>query len=443
MPVKPFLTPEFTSEEWQCRTLITPNNKEWLGVFNSALLELLNQYNWEQVETSDLTIDQAIALCEGVLTEFFATEECAPDGACLQPSGSRVLRLGSGGSIQQLANGAWEAPTDEYALPPTPERDEPTVYERRCMAAANAENVLAQVYEMVSDMVAAEANETEIMIAVAALVASLLGLAFGFVLPALVGVFFVAWEVFLEIAAFMTEDLWDAAFSDSLRCILFECANDDGNVVTFDWNCVNEGMAAAVNPLDPTFLVQVRLFGQVSFMLNVIGAEGLNAAGATTEVVSADCEECGEWCYEWDLTLTNGGFAHIDTGTGNWVSGTGWVGVVNAGTVRIRLIKSFPGDIRLTHMDVRFNMTPGTGTPAGGANGKLDGSYIPGMVSSSPSYNGTDILSGWAGDQIADQMTLEFRTGTSGSNGTVTITKVLLTGYGDNPFGEDNCEAEE
>lgn len=307
MPLKPFLTPQFTSLDYQCRTLRTPANKEWLGVFNSALLEMTNPYNWEQVETGDLTIEEAIEIVEAVLIEFFATEVCTENGDCLQPNGSRVLSLDLDGNIRQLSNGAWVTPTDNYTIPPVPEREEPTEIERRCAAAANAENVLRQVYEVAADAIAGDLDAAEVIAAMAAYFVAAIGLWLGLAFAALAFAALALFRAFIEIAEFMTIDLWDAAFSELLICVLFECAIDDDDVVTFDFTCVNEQMAAAVNLGGVDALNQLRLFGQVSFILNVIGADGLNAAGATTEIDDADCSNCDEeWCICFDFTSPNG-----------------------------------------------------------------------------------------------------------------------------------------
>lgn len=290
----PFLTPPSTSETVQCRTLITPNNKEWLGVFNSALLELINPYNWEQVNNTDLTIEEAIAIIEPILADFFATPECAEGGVCIQPSGNRIIRLGAGGHFEQMENGGWVEPTGDYTVPPVPERGEPTPEDRMCAAAANAENVLATLYEVVSDAVAEDLDEAETIALMVALLLAAVGLWLALAVEAIIWLTYALFVAFLEIAEYMTSDLWDAEFSQKLRCLLLACASDDGNVVTFDFNCVNEGLAEQVDLGGIDALNQLRLFGQVSFMLGVIGADGLNAAGATTAIEDANCEDCGE-----------------------------------------------------------------------------------------------------------------------------------------------------
>ena len=65
-----------------------------------------------------------------------------------------MLRLNANGQIEQLSNGAWVEPDGDYEIPPTPARTEPTAAERKCLAAANAANVLQQTYEQITDEIA-------------------------------------------------------------------------------------------------------------------------------------------------------------------------------------------------------------------------------------------------------------------------------------------------
>jgi len=297
-----FLTPEFTSETLECRVLKIPDNKEWLGIFNSALLELLNQYNWEQVESGDLTIEQAISICTGILNDFWLPADCSDPTACVLPGGTRLLRLNAEGHYEEYADGEWREPTGDYAVPPVGERSETTADERKCAAAANAANVLKQTYEIVTDMVAVHASNAEIIAAFVAGMVAYLGSWIALPLVALIEIGIAFFIAFVEIAEFMTADLWDAEFDTLLTCVLYECATDSGDVVTFDFTCVNEKMASTVDLLSTDALNQLRLFGQVSFMLSVIGIDGLNIAGTTTEV-EGDCSDCdAEWCICFDFT---------------------------------------------------------------------------------------------------------------------------------------------
>lgn len=413
-----------------------PTNKEWLGVFNYALLELTNQYNWQQIHDTDLTIDEAIAIVQDILIDFWNTDECTDSGACLQPDGSRVLRLGVNGHIQQLTNGAWTEPTDDYAIPPVPPRPEPTPADRECLAAANAANVLKELYETVSDAIADGLDEAETIEALAVAIAAFIGAWGGLAIAALIALALAVFHVFLEVAEFMTIDFWTNEFHEKLLCVLVSCASSDGDVVTFDYDCVVEGTATAVQETDDDFLDMIRLFGQVRYLLAVIGADGLSAAGATTAIETADCS-CAGWCYTIDFTEWDGDFEHIDTGTGNWVSGQGWVGVLDGLTYRVRIKREFGFDANFTQIDMVYDMVYGSGVPAGGAHLKNDGSYV---ASTSGLPAGTNQLTSWYGSVTADMGTIEVRSGSTGSNGSVTVKRLTYRGTGENPFGDNNCD---
>jgi len=274
-----------------CRTLNIPNSKFWLGIFNSALLDTVSQWEYEQVHPTDLTIEETIAVCQAIIDEFWSSELGCPF-PCVQPDGLPFMRLGASGNFEQLVNGEWVSPEGDYALPPTPARTEPTASERRCLAAANATNVLKILYEVVSDEVSADADEAEVTLALLVAIAALLGLPFGAVSTGIIGLIYIALKLFIEMAQYLTADLWDDDFTKELQCVLYACATDTAGVVTFDYNCVHESLAASVDLFDLDALTQLRLFGQVAFMLNVIGGDGLNAAGATTAITEAGCD-CG------------------------------------------------------------------------------------------------------------------------------------------------------
>lgn len=48
-----------------------PSSKEWLGIFNAALLATTYAYNYEQVNETDLTPEECAAYCYEKLLEYF------------------------------------------------------------------------------------------------------------------------------------------------------------------------------------------------------------------------------------------------------------------------------------------------------------------------------------------------------------------------------------
>jgi len=73
-----FLTPPDIPEGEDCRTLKIPNSLYWLGVFNSALLDLTNPAKWKQVNDTDLTPDEAAEKCYEIYEAYIASgTDCA------------------------------------------------------------------------------------------------------------------------------------------------------------------------------------------------------------------------------------------------------------------------------------------------------------------------------------------------------------------------------
>lgn len=435
---KPFLTPEFTSEDWQCRTLRTPNNKEWLGVFNSALLEMTNPYNWQQVETSDLTISDAIEIVEGILTEFFDTQTCG--GGCLLPEiDVPPFRLGVDGHYEMLdpSTGEWGAPTGEYEIPPTPPREESTGYDRRCGAAANAANVMEQLYEAITDAIALGGDALQVAAALIAAAVTAIGGWIAAPLAAIIDLTIALFAGMIELLQVLGSDVWTEEFDERLKCALFACASSAGDVVTFDLTCIREQLTVEPDLLNPNWFYELQLFAQIVYLMETITMDGLNAAGATTGVTVFDCEACSAWCYTFDFTVTDGDFAHIDTGTGTWSSGVGWVGVLDGGTYRVRIDRDLPYDVQFTGMELTYDVTYGSGSPAGGSylvNNGVDAVGTGGFPA------GTDQIVTWYGSFAADYVTIQLRSGTFGDDGSVTVKRLTLYGTGDQPFGDDNCE---
>lgn len=290
-----FPTPNDVPDDGGYIVFRIPRSNEYAGLILGAAQLLAYGYNWYQ--WGDLTPDEAA-------DKFRIIVDQAPFNACgcTQPSGSRVLRVNDDGHIQQLTDGEWTEPTDDYAIPPVPARTEPTCNERRCAAAANAANVLQQLYEETADAVADGADQAEALAVLIGAAIIIIGGWLGLALAALVGLATGYFFAFLEIAEFMTADLWDSQFTEKLKCMLYECSSCEDDVVTFDFQCVRDKMARYTDILDPQVITNIRLFGQVDFILNVIGVDGLNAAGATTAIEDADCSECAPDCISIDFT---------------------------------------------------------------------------------------------------------------------------------------------
>lgn len=443
---KPFLTPSSTSEETQCRTIVTPNNKEWLGVFNSALLEMLNPYNWEQVNDTDLTIDEAIAIVAPILTGFFNTPDCGGTGdPCTLPDlDTPPFRIGVNGRFEMLdpTTGEWSEPTGEYTIPPTPEREESTPFDRKCAAASNAANVMFLCYEAITDEIALGGDTLQVAAAFVAALVTAVGGWIAAPVYAIIQLSIALFQGIVEILQVLGGDVWTSDFNTKLKCALLECATSVGDVVEFDLLCLKEQLWTEPNISDPDWFYDMQLFAQISFLIDIIGADGLNAAGATTGITVFDCDDCGGWCYEFDFALGELGWTPRDNNAIYAVyTGTGWRGV-NGGTGYNFGVERLFTDVQLTRVEWEYTFTV---VPSGGwgielYNGNVyQGGYVltPGDKAAATHNLAWDFTTT---PIIADEIRLAGSSG-GGQPGTNHLTiKCRLYGNGDNPFGDDNCE---
>lgn len=284
-----FPTPNNVSPDGGYVVFRLPENNEWAGLILGAAQALSYAYNF--YEWGDMTPDEAAEAFRQIV-------DVAPFNTCgcVLPTGGKIIRINVSGHFEELGeDGSWQEPTGDYEIPPVPTRGGS---DPRCLAAANAENVLSQLYEEVVDMIAEGLSLIEIIGAVILFIATVIAGAIGLAAAALIEIIAIAFREFVAAAAFLGADVWDETFSNALRCMLYDCASDDAGVVTFDWDCLIEKLYQNTNP-DLTG-AQLRLLGQVGFLLNIISIDGLNLAGATTVITEADCDDCSCSVELWD-----------------------------------------------------------------------------------------------------------------------------------------------
>jgi len=240
---------------------------------------------------------------------------CTP---CMIPGGTPLFRLNpTTGAIEELLpDGTFGTPEGDYALPDTPAREEATADERMCAASANAANVLQTLYESLSDSFSESLSYDAAVAAFVAALAGAIGSVFGIIVTPLIVIFALLFGVVYATVEFVTADLWDSEFTSKLVCVLLSCASDDGEVVHFDLHCVLDTLAHGTNIFDPTSS-EIRLFGQIYTMLNFLGAQALDAAGATTAITDADCSGC-IGCTLWEFLNNADDYASSFTFDGDW-----------------------------------------------------------------------------------------------------------------------------
>lgn len=247
------------------------------------------QYAQNWYESGDLSVEEAAEAFRVIVQEAPYNERTCPN-----PAGGKLIRVSPNGRVEEYNDaGEWQEPTGDYAIPPVPERTGGTEQDQICLAAKNAAYSLQLLYENVTDSFNADLDAAEAETALVLGMTAILGAEFAPITFALVTFFSIVFGVLYGVLEFVGADLWDGDFTESLTCILVNCANNDAGVVTFDWECFNNALAAQVVVVDLTFQ-QLRLFGQIQYLLLVIGGvDALNAAGATTSITDDDCSYCG------------------------------------------------------------------------------------------------------------------------------------------------------
>lgn len=434
---KDFLTPPSEGSGVTCRTLRTPSDKEWLGVFNSALLTLTEAWRWEQVNLTDLTVEQAVAQCEEILAMFWSSSDC---DVCTLPTGEPIIRIAPDGSIEQLTPEGWQPPTGDYAIPPVPPREGGTESDQICLAAANAVNVLKILYEELSDYYNGNLTNAEAITAWLLVVATLIAGAISLALAAILAIASVLFDVLYDSLEFIGADLWTSDVDDAMRCILKDCATNDDGVVTFDFQCVIDAFAAQTNPFGGLTFDELRLFGQVVYMLQMIGGDGLNLAGATTAITEADCTDC-PWGIEFDFAVSDGGwYARLDAPPGaacGVYSAGAWresaYTYLGNGGVGMDIGYMFPPGTVITHLECDMTyVLPG---PEASRNYvyRTTNPYAPvlTMTGAGNVWNGTQ-----SGTELAVSVNCRYGGGTGGS---VTLTRLKVCGIGTPPPGASSC----
>jgi len=304
-----------------------PNDPAWGQLLLGAAQMLAYAWNW--YESGDLTPEEAADAFRQIV-EQAPYEACA----CTLPDGGRVIRINpTTGHLEELGDdGDWHEPTGDYAVPPITPRTGGTPEDQRCLASANAAHVLELLYESITDSIAHELETAEAYAALVTAFIAAVGWEFAPIAFAIAAFFLTVFGIVYEIVKIIGADLWDDTFTETLKCALYGCSSDDGEgVITFDWLCLQNALAAGTNALN---FDQLRLFNQLYFIIQVLGgADGLNQAGATTSITDADCSECvpTAWGYEWNADE----LASWDNcfGRGAYSAGVGWVAGVGAGFV--------------------------------------------------------------------------------------------------------------
>jgi len=286
-------------------------------------------YNW--YEAGDLSPEEASEAFRVIVQDAPYNERTCPN-----PAGGKIFRVNASGKTEELGDtGDWQDPTGDATIPPVPPR-EGTPPDIKCLASKNAANVLQLLYENLTDSFNDGLDEAEAATALTLSLIALIGSEFAPITFALVTFFSIVFSVLYGVLEFVGADLWDENFTKQLVCILLDCATSDAGVVTFDWECFQSELSAQTNVFDLTF-EQLRLFGQIQYLLLVIGGvDALNQAGATTAITDDNCDDCNEgWCKIYNAT--NGWEGWYAADGNSTLSGGVWHNVAGVNSIRLDL----------------------------------------------------------------------------------------------------------
>lgn len=439
-----FPTPTDIPEEVACRTFRIPADAAWLGLFMGAVSLLTDEANYQQFEGG---ISPAAA-AETALEIINFVYEHAEDGCtvCLLPTGEPIVRIAPGGAVQQLTSEGWQTPTGDMTPPDIPPRSGGTPQDQMCLAAANAMNVLKDLYEVLSDSYNGGLTNAETLSEFLLAIALFLAAAVALWVAALIALIIIVWDILYDTLEFVGADLWDSSVDEAIQCILYNCASNDAGVVTFDYDCVINELAAGTDVTSSLTFDQLRLFGQMVYILSFIGGDGLNVAGTTTAITSADCSECAVWCYEvtdfdgediCTLVASNTGCTASFSGGGvaacNGSANSKYIVAdfhlpASANVKKVTLTWGATKTRSGTIWDELYLMTYGTDTILQTINTQLATGTLAGQE--------TVITMDITGINVFRLYQYTRQTGTSGALGWGAI---KFEGEGDNPFGEDNC----
>lgn len=189
---------------------------------------------------------------------------------------------------------------------PVPAADPPprtgTPDDMRCLAAANAANVLIRTYEDFREKYAT----TDDVLVLAAIGFGILGFIFLFP-PSIFALIPIIGSMIalggLESAA------TDEDMREFLICLLLENATESAGVVNFDVAAVQAGLAARS---------EIPLLA-INIMIPLFGEDGLKRAGATTAITTYDCSVCTDTPLDLISTGAAGLYGTLTyLGSGRW-----------------------------------------------------------------------------------------------------------------------------
>lgn len=224
----------------------------------------------------------------------------------------------------------------------------------------------------------------------------------------------------------------DPVLISKLTCAIYNAIKNDGKVTDANW-------PSAVANICAVSYVPADIIPVICAMATTIGTNNIRGLQNTGAYETIDCSGCGDWCWEWDFTASNGGWTVYSDAHGSWSAGNGWVAVYNAGdnTTSINIHVNLPSAQTITRVHVQLKTTV--------AN--IVGDFIWEL------FSGGAFVTDCSWNATADGAIQQYDCGpfsatgdniymafeASGNVAPATLLAVVINGHGINPFGADNC----
>lgn len=336
-----YLTLNSIPVERFCRTIRIPNDPRWVGLVDGVLTALTSPAYWRKFGT--LTPEEMAEAWQAMIEDSWTIEGCPvefdvrqnPDEPCLLEKtfdggatwttfadlqacpplltwGFNGLNVGyhtpEGFSEFRVPDGAWiDNPPEDWftALEPSPQMLAQTNDE--CLAAANAVNVLWQTaHDVATQLIDIVGGQTLALAEFDTGLALIFNAAISGYVSTAISLFFAGIQGLFAVTDFSEAD------QQLLICLIQDNMTGTDGDWSINFGAVDGGMIGVGITED--------VANCISFILSLIGSNGLNLAAKTTQVGTADCSDCDDtWSHFFDFTLGSEGwtFGHVaETGSG-------------------------------------------------------------------------------------------------------------------------------
>lgn len=414
-------------------------------MFSDALSQAIYSHNYTQKDSESLTPEESAQIAYEVYEAWLLASESSSGGDCpdcvlpdeegpftrLNPDTGRPERLGTteeqfGLWVPYWADDEWPESPDNY---PAVAATHAEAVDPVCSAASNAVNALHTLLDGVFDLYADEVEPAVASSETAILVGATIGSLFYPPARAIIAGAEFGFAVFYDVMGHLTEDYWTDAFEEELTCIFKDNAtlHEDGTV-TFAYTVILWEMLSTLW----TARAYVLLVAQVQYLLQIIGRDGLDAAGALA-AVEGDCSSCDVWCFTTTpaamFTITQGFFNSYGAIVENNVGGA-WKYDMSLVVDTSECVIT-----RLQHYSQQTSYTGYRNISALPSDGPINQQFV--HAGGGTLVFTTDDNAAWASN--SDTTTIRFWKNTDSVNHNAQCYNIKIWGTGKNPFGASNC----